>query len=275
MPISPRDFDFVRTLVRQRSAIILDAGKESLVESRLSLLARREGIDSVEDLFRRLHADTTGKLHTQVVEAMTTNETLFFRDIYPFDMLRNIILPDLFKNREIEKRLTIWSAGCSGGQEPYSLAILLKEQFPQYMNWNIRILACDLSTEMLARAREGRFSQFEVNRGLPASLLVKYFHQKGIDWQVREDIRRMVEFSEMNLAAPWPALPYADIVFMRNVMIYFDVETKRGVLAQTRKTLRQDGYLFLGTAETTFNIDENFDRFQNEKAWCYRPKKTP
>jgi chemotaxis protein methyltransferase CheR len=274
MPINIKDFDFIRMLVRQRSAIVLDPGKEALVESRLSLLARREGIDSLDELLQRLHQDSTGKLHTQVVEAMTTNETLFFRDIHPYDMLKNVILPDLLKKREGEKRLTFWSAGCSSGQEPYSLAILLKEHFSQYAGWNIRILACDLSTEMLARAREGRFSQFEVNRGLPAQLLVKYFHQKGIDWQVREDIRRMVEFSTANLAGDWPSMPPVDVIFMRNVLIYFDVETKRKILTKARRILRSDGYLFLGTAETTLNLDDNFDRIQSEKAWCYKPKKT-
>lgn len=273
MPITARDFDYIRELVRQKSAIVLDAGKETLVESRLSLLARREGIDSLEELLRRLHADTDGKIKTQVVEAMTTNETLFFRDIYPFDMLKNMILPELFKRRAPEKRLNIWSAGCSSGQEPYSIAILLRENFPQYQSWNIRIMACDLSTDMTARAREGRFSQFEVNRGLPASVLVKYFHQKGIDWQVREDVRKMVEFSEMNLATPWPAMPYMDLVFMRNVLIYFDIPTKKQILAQARKVLRTDGYLFLGSAETTLNLDDSFDRLQHEKSWCYTPKK--
>jgi chemotaxis protein methyltransferase CheR len=273
MSISPKDFDYIRSLVRLRSAIVLDPGKEMLVESRLSLLARREGIESVEELLNRLHASRDGKLQTQIVDAMTTNETLFFRDVFPFEMLKNLILPELFKKREIQKNITIWSAGCSSGQEPYSLAILLKEQFPHFSGWNIRILASDLSTEMITRAKEGKFSQFEVNRGLPAQLLVKYFHQKGIDWQVREDIRRTVEFSEINLATSWPSLPPMDLIFMRNVLIYFDVETKRRILAEARKILRPDGYLFLGTAETTLNLDDSFERIQNEKAWCYRPKK--
>ena len=274
MPISAKDFDFIRELVRQRSAIVLDAGKEALVESRLSLLARREGVDSMEELLRRLHAEGDGRLRVLVIEAMTTNETLFFRDIHPFEMLKNTVLPDLFKKRSVERSLNIWSAGCSSGQEPYSFAILLKEHFPQYLTWNIRILACDLSAEMIARSKEGRFSQFEVNRGLPAQVLVKYFHQKGIDWQVREDVRRMVEFTQMNLAEVWPPrMPSMDLIFMRNVLIYFDVETKRKILAAARRLLRPDGYLFLGTAETTLNLDDNFDRVQNEKAWCYRPKK--
>jgi chemotaxis protein methyltransferase CheR len=273
MSITAKDFEFIRDLVRRRSAIVLDAGKEVLVDSRLSLLARREGIDSVEELMTRLYSDPNGPLPTLVVEAMTTNETLFFRDIFPFEMCRTSILPEIFKRRDVEKRLTIWSAGCSSGQEPYSLAIMLKEHFPQYQGWSIRLMACDLSTEMVHRAREGRFSQFEVNRGLPAKLLVKYFHQKGIDWQVREDIRRMVEFTELNLAETWPILPYMDIIFLRNVLIYFDVETKKNILTQARKILRSDGYLILGTAETTFNLDDSFDRFQSEKAWCYTPKK--
>jgi chemotaxis protein methyltransferase CheR len=270
MPITSKDFEFVRELVRQRSAIVLEAGKETLVESRLSLLARREGYESLEVLLKRLHGENDARLRTQVVEAMTTNETLFFRDIYPFEMLRNVVLPDLFQKRAAEKRLNIWSAGCSSGQEPYSIAILLKEHFPQYLNWHIRIMACDLSMDMTSRGREGRFSQFEVNRGLPAQVLVKYFHQKGIDWQVREDVRRMVEFSEINLAEPWPVMPRMDLIFMRNVLIYFDVKTKKTVLSQAKNLMRTDGYLFLGTAETTFNLDEGFERVPHEKAWCYR-----
>jgi chemotaxis protein methyltransferase CheR len=274
MSISAKDFDLIRAVVRQKSAIVLDAGKEALVESRLTLLARREGINTVEELMRGFHAQPNGPLLEKVVEAMTTNETLFFRDVYPFEMFRTVVLPDLVKKRETERRLTVWSAGCSSGQEPYSVAIVLKEYYPQCASWNIRILASDLSREMVSRAREGRFSQFEVNRGLPAQMLVKYFHQKGIDWQIREDIRRMVEFTEMNLADPWPSMPWMDVVFLRNVLIYFDVETKRRILAETRKSLRPDGFLFLGTAETTFNLDDHFDRYQSDKAWCYRPKKT-
>ena len=274
MPISAKDFDLIRAVVHQKSAIVLDAGKEALVESRLTLLARREGIDTVEELMRGFHAHPTGPLLEKVVEAMTTNETLFFRDVYPFEMFRTVVLPEVIKKRETERRLTVWSAGCSSGQEAYSVAIVLKEHYPQCASWNIRILASDLSREMVSRAREGRFSQFEVNRGLPAQMLVKYFHQKGIDWQIREDIRRMVEFTEMNLADPWPPMPWMDVVFLRNVLIYFDVNTKKRVLEETRKALRPDGFLFLGTAETTFNLDDHFDRYQSEKAWCYRPKKT-
>ncbi len=272
MPLNPKDFNLIRQLVNKRSAIVLDNGKEALVESRLSILARKEGIDTIAELLNRLRSCTASRLHDKVVEVMTTNETLFFRDIYPFDVLCSIIIPELLEKRKTENRLHIWSAGCSSGQEPYSIAMLLKEHFAHHTNWSFRINACDISKEMVARAREGRYSQFEINRGLPAPLLVKYFHQKGVDWQLREDIRRMVEYDDINLAAPqWPMMPSMDIIFMRNVLIYFDIETKKQILHKVRRLLRPDGYLFLGTAETTLNLDDSFDRKQYEKAWCYRP----
>jgi chemotaxis protein methyltransferase CheR len=250
----------------------LDAGKETLVESRLSLLARREGIESVQVLLTRLRDPSSSRLQTQVVEVMTTNETLFFRDVYPFELLRTVLIPDLIKKRAGERRLTIWCAGCSSGQEPYSLAILLREHFPSLDNWTVRIMASDLSTEMLARCREGRYSQFEINRGLPATLLVKYFNQQGVEWQVRDDIRKSLEFMEINLAEPWPILPAMDIIFMRNVLIYFEVDTKKEILSRVHRTLKPDGYLFLGAAETTLNLDDSFERVVYDKAWCYRSR---
>lgn len=272
MPLNANDFEMIRTLVRQRSAIVLENGKETMVESRLTFLARREGIGSMADILGRLRKEPYGRLHEQVVEAMTTNETLFFRDILPFDALKSRILPELIKNRESERRLYVWCAGCSSGQEPYSVAMILKEYFPQVAGqWTLKILAGDISTEMIAKARAGRYTQFEVNRGLPALFLVKYFQQAGIEWHLREDIRRMVQFDVINLANPWPVLPPFDIVFLRNVLIYFDVETKKDILTRMRKVLKPDGYLILGAAETTLNLDDKYKRLQLDKAWCYQP----
>jgi len=207
------------------------------------------------------------------VEAMTTNETSFFRDFHPFEGLKKFVLPDLIARRAAERELTVWCAASSSGQEPYSLAMLIRENLPQLVSWRIRILATDLSSDVLARAREGRYSQLEVNRGLPASLLVKYFEKRGCDWYLRDDIRNMVDFQIVNLASAWPFLPPMDIVMLRNVLIYFGVETKKDILAKVRRVLRPDGYLFLGGSETTFSIDDSFERVQLERATCYRVRK--
>ncbi|HEU5170999.1 MAG TPA: protein-glutamate O-methyltransferase CheR [Gemmatimonadales bacterium] len=270
MPISPSEFDFVRELVRQRSAIVLEPGKEYLVESRLGTVARTEGFASLEQFLAELRNQPANGLHARVVEAMTTNETTFFRDIHPFDALRDAIIPDLLQRRAAERQLTIWCAASSSGQEPYSIAMLLREKGAQLAGWRIRILGTDLSGEMIARAREARYSQVEMNRGLPAPLLVKYFIKQGLEWQLKDDIRQMVEYREMNLAAPWPVLPAPDIVFIRNVLIYFDVATKKEILAKIRQAMRPDGYLFLGGAETTLNLDDAFHRTPLGKATAYR-----
>ncbi|MBI4396258.1 MAG: protein-glutamate O-methyltransferase CheR [Elusimicrobia bacterium] len=268
--INTSDFDYVRNLVQLKSAIVLESGKEALVESRLTLLARREGIESVDKLLSQLRSHNYSRLHEQVVEVMTTNETLFFRDIYPYEAMRTTVIPDLIKKRATEHRLTIWSAGCSSGQEPYSIAMLLREYFSHLNGWSIKIIASDLSKEILARAQDGRYSQFEVNRGLPAPLLVKYFHQNGVEWQIKDEIRRMVEFSDVNLADGWPLFLSVDVLFMRNVLIYFSIDTRKEILARVRKTLRPDGFLFLGAAETTLNLDDSFMRVSFDKGWCYK-----
>jgi chemotaxis protein methyltransferase CheR len=213
-------------------------------------------------------------LHRQAVEAMTTNETSFFRDFHPFEALRKFVLPELIPRRTAERELNIWCGASSSGQEPYSVAMLIRENFPQLMSWKTRILATDLSADILARAREGRYSQLEVNRGLPASLLVKYFQKRAGDWYLRDDVRRMVDYQIVNLATAWPLLPPMDIVMIRNVLIYFGLETKREILAKVQRLLKPDGYLFLGAAETTFGINDSFERIQFERATCYQIKKS-
>lgn len=272
MPITTAEFDYVRDLVRQRAAIVLDPGKEYLVESRLGQLARQQGIESISVLVEQLRRPNAAELESQVVEAMTTNETSFYRDIHPFEALRTTVLPELIKRRSSERILNIWSAACSTGQEPYTIAMLIKEHFPEIAGWTVRILATDLSTEVLDKAREGRYAQIEVNRGLPAPLLVKYFDRAGMGWQVKPDLKRMVDFRPMNLITPWPSLARMDLVFLRNVLIYFDVDTKRQILGRVAQHLRPDGYLFLGAAETTVNVHDGFERVQIEKAGCYRPR---
>ncbi len=270
MALSQTDFEFVRALVLKRSAIVLENEKLYLADTRLQAVARREGIESVEALVARLRTAAAGPLAQKVVEAMTTNETSFFRDVQPFEMLKQVVVPELMKRRAAERRLRIWCAASSTGQEPYSLAMLLREHFPALGGWDLRIVASDLSTDVLEKAKQGRYSQLEVNRGLPASLLVKYFQRQGTEWQLKDDVRRLIEFRQLNLIEPWPALPPCDVVLIRNVLIYFDVETKRQILGKARRVLRPDGYLFLGGAETTINLDDSFQRVEFQRAGCYQ-----
>ena len=272
MSLSRTDIQYLSVLVRQRSAMVLEEQKAYLFEARLGPLARREGFGSLGALVTHLRAgQACGGLHQRVVELMTINETSFFRDLHPFEHLRKEVLPELVRRRAAERRLNVWCGACSAGQEPYSLAMLLREHFPALAGWEVRILASDLSLEVLERARQGRYSQMEVNRGLPARLLVKYFQKHGAEWQIKDEVRRMVEFRQINLIEPWPALPPQDLILVRNVLIYFDDAAKKGVLGKVRRLLRPDGRLFLGTAETTFNLDEGFERVQIERAVCYRP----
>src|SRR5262249_53053714 len=197
-------------------------------------------------------------------------ETSFFRDIHPFDALRKTVIPDLVRARQSTRRLNIWCAASASGQEPYTVALLLKEYFPELKDWTVAIIATDISREMLRRSKEGRYSQVEVNRGLPINLLLKYFRQEGAFWQLRDDVRSMVDFQPLNLAAPWPQMPAMDLVLLRNVMIYFEVETKKSILRRVARVLRLDGYLVLGGAETTFALDDSYSRIDNLKAGFYQ-----
>ena len=270
MALSPAACASIRTLVRRCSGIVLEEEKAYLVETRLSALARREGFASVDDLLAKLHAHGSPGLQARVVEAMTTNETSFFRDLKPFDALRQVVLPELLHRRARPRELCIWCGAASSGQEPYSLAMLLDDHFPTLAGWKVRILATDLSLAMLERARQGLYSQVEVNRGLSAQQLGKHFERQGLEWRLKDHIRRLVEFRQLNLIERWPVLPAPDIVILRNVLIYFDVETKKTILGKVRQLLRPDGYLFLGGAETTMNLDDAFERIPLDRAGCYR-----
>lgn len=266
------DFDFVRTYVRDQAAIVLEPGKEYLVESRLQTLVRKENMSSVDALLAKLRAEPTNGLHRKVVDAMTTNETSFFRDIHPFEALKKTLLPELIVRNAPERKLNFWCGAASTGQEPYSVMMMLADHFPDLLKWELKFIATDLNVEVLARARAGRYNQLEVNRGLPASMLVKHFTRQSSEWEIKEDLRRRVDFRELNLIGAWPWMPPLDVVFLRNVLIYFDVETKKSILAKIRRLLRPGGYLLLGGAETTFNIDDNFERVALEKTTCYRLK---
>lgn len=265
------DFDYLRNLVRERSAIVLEPGKEYLVESRLTSVARGEGFGTLGQFVAELRSRPHNGLHTKVVEAMTTNETSFFRDVHPFEGLRQKLLPELVKARAAERSINIWCAACSSGQEPYTIAMVLRDVIPLIDQWRIQIVATDLSGEMLERAKAGRYSQLEVNRGLPAPSLVKYFMKHGTEWHVSDVLKKMVDVRPLNLIEPWPSMPTADIVFLRNVLIYFDVPTKRTILQKVRKQMRPDGALFLGGAETTINIDDSWTRVTHNRAVWYRP----
>jgi len=271
MTLSSGDFGFVRDLVRSRSAISLSLDKAYLVESRLAPLAEQAGFADLADLVAQLRRAPFDALHQACVEAMATNETSFFRDFGVFEALRSTVIPELLAARSAEKQLGIWCAGCSTGQEPYSIAMLLREHFPWLATWRVRILGTDLSRRSLEQARAARYSQLEVNRGLPAPLLVRYFTQDGPWWVLREDVRRAVEFQPLNLIDSWPPLPPMDLVLLRNVLIYFDATAKIEILKRVRQRLRPDAALVLGGVESTLNLDPAFTPIRAGRATYYRP----
>ena len=264
------DFDYIAQLVHRRSAIVLEPGKEYLAESRLEGIAREHGLASVGELVSHMRSGTLD-LGDAVVDAMTTNETSFFRDAHPFNALRDSVLPELIEARRVARTISIWCGATSSGQEPYSVAMLIREHFPELASWQVRIIATDISPSMLERTRQGRYSQLEVNRGLPAPMLVKYFTRDGMHWVVSEDLKQMVSVQYLNLNERWPVLPPFDLILLRNVLIYFDVPTKQQILAKVRKQLRPDGLLLLGGAETTMNLDANFERIPHGRSTWYRP----
>ncbi|MCW2638855.1 MAG: chemotaxis protein methyltransferase CheR [Dactylosporangium sp.] len=268
MTLSAQEFAYVSDLVRRNSAIVLDTGKEYLVEARLLPLARLAGIPTVSEFVSRVQQRPEPATHEKIVDALTTNETSWFRDSEPFQAITAKVLPDLIPARSANRTLRVWSAACSSGQEPYSLAMVLQESLPA--GWTYEITATDISQEMLSRAETGRFTQLEVNRGLPANMLVRHFERDGTHWQVAAGLRENIAFKRMNLAVALPPMPQFDLVFLRNVLIYFDVETKRQVLSRVSAVMRPDGWLFLGSAETTIGIDDRFERVSAGRSSAYR-----
>ena len=268
--LSPAGFDWVCRLVRRESAIVLVPGKEYLVEARLLPLARELGVDGVSGLVDRLRSRPDADTNRRIVEALTTNETSWFRDRHPFTMLTDTVLPALLAARPADAELRLWSAGCSSGQEAYTIAMLLADALPD-AGQRVRITATDLSREMVARTRAGRFSQLEVNRGLPAPLLARHFTRVGTEWQISPALRRMVTASELNLADPLPRMGPFDVVYLRNVLIYFDPGTKREVLRRVRRAMHPDGWLVLGAAESTLGVDDTWERVVDGRGSAYRP----
>lgn len=256
--MTPHDFDFLRRLLKDRSGLVLSAEKDYLLESRLLPLARRHGMTSLGELAARLRQPGTTALAIAVTEAMTTNETFFFRDRIPFDHLRETVIPALVAARAREKRIRIWCTAAASGQEPYSIAMVLKALGAQLNGFRIDIMATDLSAEVVERAKAGLYSQFEVQRGLPIQLLVKYFSKNGDAWEIAPELRGMVQFRTLNLLNDFSPLGAFDVVFCRNVLIYFDQATKSGVLERIARQMPADGYLTLGAAETVVGLTESF-----------------
>jgi chemotaxis protein methyltransferase CheR len=256
--LSPESYTFLQQYIQRESGISLGNDKLYLLKSRLQPIVEQQRLKSLDELCLRLRASPPEALRRAVVESMTTHETLFFRDPAVFDMLRGELIPELVKTRAAGKTLRIWCAACSSGQEPYSLAMLLLEM--GLTGWNLQILGTDLSSQILARAQAGRFLQIEVNRGLPASFLVKYFQREGLDWQIKDAVRRMVRFTAFDLRQNMQGLGPYDLILCRNVLIYFETDTRKKILAGLRKSLAPGGYLLLGASETTFTLDDGFLR---------------
>lgn len=259
------DFEFLSRTVRQRSGLVLTEDKVYLVESRLMPVARKQGLKSVDELVQQMKAKPDQAVLRAVTEAMTTNETLFFRDTKPFDQFKKVVLPLLLSGRATRKHVRIWCAACSSGQEPYSLAMILKEEGIRLGGWKFEIVATDINTEVIDRAKAGLYSQFEVQRGLPIQYLMKYFKQVEDKWQITPEIKAMIDYREFNLLTDPRGLGQFDVVFCRNVLIYFDQPTKAQVLDRVRGVMPDDGVLYLGGAETVLGVTDKFEPIPNER----------
>lgn len=271
MTLTSETFTYVATLVRQRSAIMLEPGKEYLVESRLLPLAREAGVAGVDDYVRSVRRTARPQDLELMVEALTTNETSWFRDSAPFTALTADIVPELIKSRGALLRLRVWSAACSTGQEPYSIAMTLAEDI-RCRSTQLEIVATDLSDQVLQRAREGHYTQLEVNRGLPAPMLVRHFQREGVGWRINNELRAKVSFLRHNLLTPPPPGPRFDLVYLRNVLIYFDQPTKQAILRRVQQNMAPDGFLVLGAAETTVGLDDTWERVAISRGSVYRPR---
>ena len=263
--MTPDEYDYLRNLLRRRSGLVLTDDKRYLLESRLSPIARRIGAADLSDLVRRLQATPSEGLVAEIVETMTTNESFFFRDKAPFEHFRDFIMPELLSKRQSERRIRIWCAAAATGQEPYSVALFLSEMGNKLAGWEIEILATDLSTEVLERARSGFFSHFEVQRGLPIQLLLKYFSKAGDEWQIAPQIRAMVEFRPFNLLDDFSCLGVFDVVICRNVLIYFGPDNKKNVLERLATSTAPDGFLMLGAAESVLGLSQRFRPLPNTR----------
>ena len=271
MGCSDTDYEYLRKVVMKQSANVVDASRNALFDTRLSPIARLAGASTLSDLVGILRKDEPAHLHRAVAEAMTINETSFFRDAKPFETLRNAILPRLIAEKAKERRLAIWSAACSTGQEAYSLAMMIRDSFPELAGWEIRIVGTDISRQVVEYARRGRYKRLEVDRGLPAASLMKHFKRREEEWEVSAALRGMCEFRVINLCAPLPPLPAFDLVLMRNVLLYFTQQDRRTVLGGAHRVMSHEGYLVLGNAE---QAEDSTNLFQVEfagESYFYRP----
>ena len=269
--LSTTDVEVIRRVVHERTGITLGDDKEYLITARLRPVVVASGLGSMGELVARLRTDPPPALVGMVVDALVINETSFFRDVHPFVGLKDHVLPDLIERRRRDRMLTIWCAAASSGQEPYTIAMILADQFPELAGWTVRLLATDVSSTMVARGRRGIFSGVEVARGLPPVLRQRHLAPAGEGWQVSPALRRAVQFEQHTLAGSWDVIPRCDIVFLRNVLIYFDPAVTRRVLLQARGRLAEDGYLALGGAETTVGTDTPFRRVTLGRSAWYRP----
>lgn len=264
------DFEYIRAFARDKTSIIIGSDRDHFIESRVGPVADSEGFGSIQELCQALRAsrDLTN-LHLKVIDAITTNETLFFRDIHPFDALRTDIIPELMAAAP-NRKLHFWSAACSTGQEPYSIALTIREHFPSLWPGLVSIDATDLVGRVLDQARRGCYSSLEVKRGMPEPLLARYFRHEGNHWKLRDEIRQMVRFSQMNLSDSWPSMPGYDVIFMRNVLIYFEVEAKRRILSHVARQMQPNGYFIMGSAETPIGLCPQFQAHRVGQAVVYR-----
>ena len=267
--MTPPDYEYLRKLLKDHSGLDLSADKQYLIESRLLPLSRKCGVSGIGDLVQKMKGGSS-TIIAQVVEAMTTNETFFFRDKVPFEHFRDTIMPEMLKARVNRKSIRIWCAAGSTGQEPYSLAMSLKEMGAVLAGWRVEIIATDLSNEVLEKSKSGVYSQFEVQRGLPIQLLVKYFRQNGELWQISPELRAMVQHRQLNLLHDFSQLGAFDVIFCRNVLIYFDQDTKINIFGRLAKTMEADGFLVLGAAETVVGLTDVFKPFPDKRG-LYRP----
>lgn len=271
MSLAVADIAFLRDLVANHSGHVIAPRHAGMLEQRLAPVAGSIGLKDVSSLVSRVRMTNDEALSARIAEAVTVNETRFFRDQHLFDTLRDRVIPDLIRRNARRKEIRIWCAACSSGQEPYSVAMVLHEHFPQLKDWNVRIVASDLCEEMLKRVRSGIYSQLEINRGLPAKRLMQFFERKGAAWQVKSHLREAVEVHQINLTRRWPYLGQFDIVLARNVLLYFDQPTRQEILKRLRGAMRPDGHLFIGAAETLIGMCVPYQRIEIDATVCYRP----
>jgi len=267
--VTPTEYEYLRKFLKDNSGLDLSADKQYLIESRLLPLARKAGLSGINDLVQKLQGGSR-ELITNVIEAMTTNETFFFRDKVPFDHFRETIMPEVIKARAGRRSVRIWCAAGSTGQEPYSLAMCLKEMGAALTGWRVEIIATDLSQEVLEKAKAGIYSQFEVQRGLPIQMLMKYFKQTGETWQINPELRAMIQHRQLNLLHDFAQLGTFDVIFCRNVLIYFDQDTKINIFNRLARQIEPDGFMVLGAAETVVGLTDTF-RPIPEKRGLYKP----